>query len=115
MAHRLLPSAALAALALSIAVPGAGTRAAAAPTLVIDNSFALDTTDPQRAYAPTASIVDRAVYDTLFTYRQNDLKHPIPLLVRSWTSKDARIFTFRLRRDVHFGDGTPLTSADVVF
>ena len=82
---------------------------------MVDNSFALDTTDPQRAFDPTASIVDRAVYDTLFTYRQNDLAHPIPLLVRSWTSADAKSFTFRLRRNVHFADGTPLTSADVVF
>jgi peptide/nickel transport system substrate-binding protein len=82
---------------------------------VVDNSFAIDTTDPQRAFDPTASIVDRAVYDTLFTYRKNDLQHPVPLLVRSWTSRGARTFTFRLRRDVHFADGTPLTSADVVF
>ena len=93
----------------------AGTRFDAAPTLVVDNSFALDTADPQRAFDPTASIVDRAVYDTLFTYRGNDLAHPVPLLVRSWFSSGARIFTFRLRSDVHFADGTRLTSADVVF
>jgi peptide/nickel transport system substrate-binding protein len=111
----LLRLAALAALAAATAVHGAGARPAAAPTLVVDNSFALDTTDPHRAFDPTASIVDRAVYDTLFTYRGNDLAHPIPLLVRAWTSTRARTFTFRLRRDVHFADGTPLTSADVVF
>jgi peptide/nickel transport system substrate-binding protein len=92
-----------------------GTRLVAAPILVVDNSFALDTTDPQRAFDPTSSIIDRAVYDTLFTYRGADLAHPIPLLVRSWTDDGARIFTFRLRPDVHFADGTPLTSADVVF
>ena len=35
---------------------------------------------------------------------------------RSWrASEDAKRFTFQLRRDVHFADGTPLTSADVVF
>ena len=115
MAHRLPSLVALGVLALAIGASGAGTRVGAAPTLVVDNSFAIDTTDPQRAFDPTASIVDRAVYDTLFTYRRNDLSHPIPLLVRAWTSNRARTFTFRLRRDVHFADGTPLTSADVVF
>ena len=44
-------------------------------------------------------------------------RHPAtPWLARSWTvSKDAKTFTFKLRRDVRFSDGTPLTSADVVF
>jgi peptide/nickel transport system substrate-binding protein len=105
----------VAALVCATAARGDGTRLAPAPTLVLDNSFALDTTDPQRAFDPTSSIVDRAVYDTLFTYRKNDLAHPIPLLVQSWTSADAKAFTFRLKRNVHFADGTPLTSADVVF
>src|SRR5262249_8450900 len=49
------------------------------------------------------------------TYDGNDLRHPVPLLVKSWTSAGAKRFTFELRRDVHFADGTPLTSADVVF
>src|SRR5262249_17309621 len=56
-----------------------------------------------------------AIYDTLFTYRRNDLNHPIPLLVQAWTSSDAKTFTFRLKRNVRFADGTPLTAADVVF
>ena len=112
---RLLPLATMAALAFSIAATGSQARTAAAPTLVVDNSFALDTVDPQRAFDPTSSIVVRAIYDTLFTYRKNDLAHPIPLLVRSWTSSGAATLTLRLRRDVHFADGTPLTSADVVF
>jgi peptide/nickel transport system substrate-binding protein len=64
------------------------------PTLVIDNSFTLKTSDPQRAFDPTGSIVDRGLYDTLFTYRRSDLAHPVPLLVQSWqASADARTFT----------------------
>jgi peptide/nickel transport system substrate-binding protein len=87
-----------------------------APTLVIDNSFTIKTSDPQRAFDPTASMVDRGIYDTLFTYKGSDLAHPIPLLVQSWTAtKDAKTFVFQLRKDVHFADGTPLTAADVVF
>jgi peptide/nickel transport system substrate-binding protein len=93
----------------------AGARSGGSPTLVIDNSFALDTSDPQRAFDPTSTIIDRALYDTLFTFRGNDPTRPVPSLVRSWTSTGARRFTFRLRRDVRFADGTPLTSTDVVF
>jgi len=105
----------VAALVAAVASHGAGARSAAASTLVVDDSFALDTLDPQRAFDPTSTIVLRAVYDTLFTYRGSDVAHPVPSLVRSWTSQNAKTFTFRLKRGVHFGDGTPLTAADVVF
>ena len=107
--------AAAAALAAVAAAANAATRASA-PTMVIDNSFTIKTSDPQRAFDPTASIVDRAMYDTLFTYKGGDLAHPIPLLVQSWiASTDAKTFVFQLKRNVHFADGTPLTSNDVVF
>jgi peptide/nickel transport system substrate-binding protein len=83
---------------------------------MIDNSFTIKTSDPQRAFDPTAALIDRAIYDTLFTYKGGDLAHPIPLLVSSWkASANAKTFTFQLKKNVHFADGTPLTSADVVF
>src|SRR6266581_4366084 len=57
-----------------------------------------------------------AICDTLFTYKGGDLAHPIPLLVDSWTaSKDAKTFVFQLKKNVHFANGKPLTSADVVY
>jgi peptide/nickel transport system substrate-binding protein len=97
-------------------VGGAAAHRAAAPTLVIDNSFTIKTSDPGRAFDPTASMVDRALYDTLFTYKGSNLTTPIPLLVSSWTvNKNATSFTFNLKKNAHFGDGTPLTSADVVW
>ena len=112
----LVPLAAAAALACAAAALGATARTAAAPTLVVDNSFTIKTSDPQRAFDPTASIIDRALYDTLFSYKGGDLAHPIPLLVSSWkASADAKTFTFQLVKNAHFADGTPLTSKDVVF
>ena len=112
--------AALAVLAIlaTAAIASGATTGPSAPTgtLVIDRSFEIKTADPPRAFEPTAAIVDRGIYDTLFTYNGGDLAHPRPLLVQSQSvSKDAKTFVFRLRRDVHFADGTPLTSADVVF
>lgn len=39
-----------------------------------------------------------------------------PALAESWTqSTDGLTYTFRLRQDVRFSDGTPFTSADVLF
>ncbi|MDX6369195.1 MAG: peptide/nickel transport system substrate-binding protein [Gaiellaceae bacterium] len=112
--------AALAVVALVITAVGASgaMTASSAPsaTLVVDRSFEIKTADPQRAFEPTASIVDRGVYDTFFTYNGGDLAHPVPQLVQSWkASKDAKTFTFNLRRNVHFADGTRLTAADAVF
>ena len=98
------------------AVQSRSASPAATGTLVVDRSFEIKTADPQRAFEPTASIVDRGIYDTFFTYKGGDLAHPIPQLVRSWTaSRDAKTFVFNLRKNVHFADGTPLTSADAVF
>jgi peptide/nickel transport system substrate-binding protein len=112
-----------AALVLGIATAAAAYGAttvrgsdAAAGTLVVDRSFEIKTSDPQRAFEPTASIVNRGVYDTLLTYKGSDVAHPIPLLARSFTaSKDAKTFTFFLKKNVRFANGNPLTAADVVF
>src|SRR5262245_56602958 len=99
----LLPACLLPALVFPIA--DAGGRGAKAPTLVVDNSFALDTLYPHRAFDPTSVIVDRAIYDTLFTYRRGDTSHPVPLLGRSWKSSGgSKKFTLQLKKNVHFAD-----------
>ena len=112
--------AALAVLAalVTAAVATGATASSSAPTgtLVIDRSFEIKTADPQRAFEPTAAIVDRGIYDTFFTYNGGDVAHPVPLLVRSWSvSNGAKTYVFNLRKDVHFADGTPLTAPDAVF
>src|SRR5436190_11302561 len=50
----LLPLTATIALVCALAAFGATTRSSAAPTLVVDNSFTIKTSDPQRAFDPTA-------------------------------------------------------------
>ncbi|MDX6411341.1 MAG: peptide/nickel transport system substrate-binding protein [Gaiellaceae bacterium] len=109
-----LATAAVASGATSIR--GGGASVAAGTTLVVDRSFEIKTSDPQRAFEPTAAIVNRATFDTLFTYKGGDIAHPVPMLVASWSAtKDAKTFTFHLKKNVHFANGAPLTSADVVF
>jgi peptide/nickel transport system substrate-binding protein len=113
--QRVMPVVVAVILASAFAADTPKARSTSGPTLVVDNSFALDTLDPQRAFDPTSSLVLRATFDTLFTFEGDDLAHPVPLLVRNWTSRGDRRFTFSLRQGVRFADGTALTSADVVF
>jgi peptide/nickel transport system substrate-binding protein len=113
-------TAAAAALAVIISVAAYGAAAARSAasrdTLVVDRSFEIRTSDPQRAFEPTAAIANRAVYDTLLTYRGGDVSRPVLLAARGYrASRDARTYTFDLRRDIRFADGTRMTAADVVF
>src|SRR5437879_5477048 len=85
-------------------------------TLVVDKSFDLKTIDPQREFEFTGGPIVHAMYDTLLTFKGADVTRPIPSVASSYTaSADARTYTFKLRSDVRFSDGTPLTSADVAF
>jgi len=63
---------------------------------------------------PTA-LVSTKIFESLLEYEGGELK-PMPGLAESWTmSADGRTHTFKLRGDVKFHDGKPLTSADVKF
>ena len=106
------------ALALAVGVgiaaaAGATSTGSAAPaqdTLVVDRSFEIRTADPQRAFEPTASIVNRAVYDTLLTFKGGDVSKPRLMAVRGYrASRGGRTYTFDLRRDIRFADGTQMT------
>ena len=113
------------AVALAVGVALAATAVAYATstgsaqgtdTLVVDRSFEIRTADPQRAFEPTAAIVDRAIYDTLLTFRGGNVSRPVLMAARGYrASRDARTYTFDLRRDITFADGTRMTAADVVF
>ena len=120
MSRRVRSKAALVAgvALVAAAAYGASTGSAgpAVDTLVVDRSFEIRTADPQRAFEPTASIVNRGMYDTLLTFRGGDVSRPVLLAARGYrASRDAKTYTFDLRRDIRFADGTPMTAADVVF
>src|SRR3954465_12555070 len=106
----------LVAAVATTAASATHSRSAASATLVVDKSFDLKTVDPQRQYEPTGGIVDRGLYDTLLEFKGADVAHPAPSAATKCTgTKDAKTYTFTLRKDVRFSDGTKLTSADVVF
>lgn len=103
-------------LLASAAAFATGAHSTAGDTLVIDKNFDLKTADPQRQFEVTGGIIAHALYSTLLEFKGRDVKHPRPAVASRFTaSKDAKTYTFFLRKDVHFSDGSPLTSNDVVF
>ena len=62
--------------------------------------------DPHHAESPEAGIVLRQLYDTLL-YRDSDTHAFVPGLAREWqVSQDGLVYTFMLREDVIFHDGS---------
>ena len=55
------------------------------------------------------------MFDQLTTVNETSTD-VVPSIAASWdVSPDSTIYTFDLRKDVHFSDGTPMTADDVVF
>lgn len=66
--------------------------------------------DPHIHRSSELGIVLRQVYDTL-VYRDPDSKEIVPGLAREWSlSADGLVYTFILREDVLFHDGTPFNA-----
>lgn len=85
-------------------------------TLTVSTSFVLKTLDPGNVYEATGAMAVHAMYDTLVTFEGSDVSDVKPWLAESFeTSDDAKTFTFKLRDDAKFSDGSKLSSEDVVF
>lgn len=69
--------------------------------------------DPHINQSAELGIVLRQVYDTL-VYRHPETKEIVPGLAANWTlSSDGLVYTFNLRTDVTFHDGTPFNAQAV--
>ncbi len=55
------------------------------------------------------------VYDQLWIMGPAPDYKPIPMLAESWETKDNQTWTFHLRKNAKFHDGTPVTAEDVAF
>lgn len=102
----------LAFAAFTLAIPGA---AHAADRFVYANNSNYDTLDPHTVF-DTARVATRLnFYDGLYRWADNPPKL-IPWLATSHTvSDDGLVWTFKLRDDVKFHDGTVMTAEDVVY
>lgn len=80
----------------------------------LDGGASADTLDPALASASVAFVIAHCWGDTLV---ESDPKtgEALPSLAESWSpSADAKVWTFKIRKDVHFHDGKPMTVADAV-
>lgn len=69
--------------------------------------------DPHVGKETPAVTVTSQIFDTLLTMDENN--EPAPCLAESFEQVDERTWKFKLREDVKFHDGEPMTSEDVVF
>ncbi len=66
------------------------------------------------ADAPSREVIGRLNADLIHINRASQQTEPA--LAKSWTvSRDGRVFTLKLRRDLRFSDGQPFDADDVVF
>jgi len=101
-------------LALSLALPAI---AMAEPTgvLIIAENETPENLDPANATNSTVNQLLVGVYDALVQFEAGETSVS-PQLATEWSvSEDGLIYTFTLRDDVMFHDGTRLTADDVVF
>ncbi len=106
--------AAFALAAVASAVPPASAQDRT-KTLVYGRGADSEKLDPQDIEDGESVKVCNNVYETLVTYGP-DGPDIVPCLAVSWEhSADGRTWTFRLRPNVKFHDGTPFDAAAVVF
>lgn len=89
------------------------TESANEPNLIYGLTLQPSGFDPHIHASSELGIPLRSVYDTL-VYRHPETLEFVPGLAQSWAiSDDGRAYTFSLRQDVHFHDGTPFNAAAV--
>lgn len=82
--------------------------------ITIADTMFLQSADPARAYELFQYIPFKACYEPLVTVPPASIDRIVPALATSWTAApDATSLTFKLRPNVKFSSGNPLTSADV--
>ncbi len=102
---------------LGISQAAAGQAAAGKTLIVALDQSDLKTLDPGRIFEFASEFIDLNCYDTLVAHKSGtDLNTFVPVLATDWSiSKDGKDYTFKLRQDVKFTSGNPLTAEDIRF
>lgn len=116
---RFRPLAVLAAavLAISLAACSSNSSNADSGSKILNVALSGDsqTLDPHANGERGAYTIDRQIFDTLVV-RDDSTQEFVPSLATKWTvSPDGTTYTFDLRTDVKFHDGTAFNAAAVVF
>jgi peptide/nickel transport system substrate-binding protein len=94
---------------------GGSGSASTSSTLVIANAVKVDTLDPEANSVNESIWMDQNLYSRLLQPNATGTGL-LPDLASSWTiSKDGMTYTFHLRPDAKFSNGTPVTADDVVY
>lgn len=101
----------IAAVASAGAVPAGAAPAGSVLRIGIDVDAG--TLDPRLANDTTARRVIEQVFDGLVEL--DPQLRVRPALAESWTQTSPTVWVFKLRKNVRFHDGSPLTAGDVVF
>ena len=84
--------------------------------LIIGDEFNVDFMDPGRSFSFTSFQIFLGIYQTLVKFPSNGITPLEGDVASSWEqSEDGLTFTFHLRDDITFSDGSGLTSDDVAF
>jgi peptide/nickel transport system substrate-binding protein len=117
-------------LAIALGAAGCGSSGGSAPqgfggnnggsaktenTLVIANAVKVDTLDPEANSVNESIWLDQNLYSRLLQPNSTGTGL-LPDLATSWDiAKNGLTYTFHLRTDAEFSNGTPLTADDVVY
>ncbi|MGB1286609.1 MAG: ABC transporter substrate-binding protein [Aggregatilineales bacterium] len=103
-------------LSLLVLLVGSMGLAQDEKVLVIGHAESTDSLDPANGFTQTTGVINRVTYDTLVTFPDDNAASIEPMLAESWEiSEDGTEYTFSLREDIIFHDGSPMTASDVVF
>lgn len=76
----------------------------------------VDTLDPAVSRSTPSQIVINTIFDTLVRWKDTKLSEVVPDLAESWSkSEDGLRWTFKLRHNIKFHDGTPFDAEAVKF
>lgn len=99
-------------VALAADVP-AGVQLADKQTLVRNNGAEVQSLDPHKIEGVPESNVNRDLFEGLVIGDLNG--HPVPGVAESWDNKDFKVWTFHIRKDAKWSDGSPVTAQDFVY
>ncbi|HCJ6374432.1 MULTISPECIES: oligopeptide ABC transporter substrate-binding protein OppA [Citrobacter] len=95
------------------AVVPAGVQLAEKQTLVRNNGSEVQSLDPHKIEGVPESNISRDLFEGLLISDVDG--KPSPGVADKWENKDFKVWTFHLRKDAKWSDGTPVTAQDFVY
>ena len=95
------------------AVVPAGVQLAEKQTLVRNNGSEVQSLDPHKIEGVPESNISRDLFEGLLISDVDG--KPSPGVAEKWDNNDFKVWTFHLRKDAKWSDGTPVTAQDFVY